>query len=87
MHGFSENLEHITLDEIHSMPIISACNISKFTIILADRKYVTADEHILNIWEIAETKKLIINQKFEEKISKVIFSGEKLIIAASIEQM
>lgn len=53
-----------------------------------EKKYVTADETTFHIWEISETKKLVGSQKFEgEKISKIVYCNEKLMVATVIEQM
>jgi hypothetical protein len=48
---------------------------------------VTADENLLNIWEISETQKIVASQEFNEKIIKVVYSSGKLIIVTEQENM
>ncbi len=55
-----------------------------------DKKFITADDNLIQIWVIsAEDKKKCVGQQiFEnEKITKVIFSNEKAIVATQVEQM
>jgi len=82
-HGYAENLQHIDLEKIHEKNIVSMCQIS-------DKKFISADDNMVQIWIISaeDKKKCVGQQSFEnEKITKVIFSGEKAIVATQIEQM
>jgi glutaredoxin-related protein len=82
-HGYSENLQHIDIEKIHEKNIVSMCQIN-------DKKFITADDNLIQIWVIsAEDKKKCVGQQMfdNEKITKVIFSNEKAIVATQIEQM
>ena len=82
-HGYAENLQHIDLEKIHEKNIVSMCQIS-------DKKFISADDNMVQIWIISaeDKKKCVGQQSFDnEKITKVIFSGEKAIVATQIEQM
>jgi hypothetical protein len=82
-HGYAENLQHIDTEKIHEKNITSMCQIN-------DKKFITADDYMVQIWVISaeDKKKCVGQQSFDsEKITKVIFSGEKAIVATKIEQM
>jgi hypothetical protein len=82
-HGYAENLQQIDIEKIHEKNIVSMCQIN-------DKKFITADDNLIQIWVIsAEDKKKCVGQQiFEnEKITKVIFSNEKAIVATQVEQM
>lgn len=71
----------MTVESVHDKPIVSLCQIS-------EKKFLTADETCFKIWVIEEKYNCIGVQTFEgEKISKVIYSNEKIIVATQIEQM
>jgi hypothetical protein len=80
-HGYAENLQNVKIEKIHEKNIISMCQIS-------ETKFLTADPNLIQIWLITETEhKSIGSQPFEEKITKVIYSNEKVIVSTQIEQM
>lgn len=80
-HGYAENLQNVMIEKIHEKNIIGMCPIS-------DKKFLTADQNLIQIWLITDTEhKIMGTQPFEEKITKVIYSSEKVIVATQIEQM
>lgn len=69
------------MEKVHDRPIVSMCSISA-------TKFLTADESCFKIWIIEDKYSCLGSQTFEgEKITKVIFSNEKIFVATKIEQM
>lgn len=81
-HGYSESIQHINIEQINEKPIISFAQIS-------DTKFLTADNSAVQIYTVtSEGKQNVFSKKFDgEKITKVIFSNGKVIIATIKEQM
>lgn len=80
-HGYAENLQNVKIEKIHEKSLVSMCQIS-------DSKFITADQNLIQIWLITDTEhKIIGSQTFDEKITKVVYSNEKVIVATQIEQM
>jgi hypothetical protein len=80
LHGYSENLQNASIEPIHERNIVSLTLIN-------DKKFISADENTIKIWNITETDhQLAGSQTFNnEKITKVVYSNEK-VIAATIEE-
>ncbi len=80
-HGYSENLQNVNIEKIHERNIVDMCQIN-------DKKFITADSNSVQIWLITESEhKIIGTQNFEENITRVTFSNEKVIVATQIEKM
>ncbi len=81
-HGYAENLQNANLEKIHDKNLISLTLIS-------DKKFISADETTIKIWMITESEhQMIGSQSFnEEKITKVIYSSEKVMAATIVEKM
>jgi hypothetical protein len=80
-HGYSENLQNVKIEKIHEKNLIGTCQIS-------DTKFITADQNLIQIWLITESEhKILGSQTFDEKITKVLYSNEKVIVSTQIEQM
>lgn len=80
LHGYSENLQNASIEPIHDKNIVSLTLIN-------EKKFISADENTIKIWNITETDhQLAGSQTFNnEKITKVVYSNEK-VIAATIEE-
>jgi hypothetical protein len=81
-HGYSENLQNAQIEKIHDKNIVSLSLIN-------EKKFISADENTIKIWMITESEhQMIGTQTFnDEKITKVIYSNEKVIAATLVEKM
>ena len=57
--------------------------------VINEKKFISADETTIKIWMITESEhQMIGTQTFnDEKITKVIYSNEKVIAATMVEKM
>ena len=81
-HGYAENLQNAQVEKIHDKNIVSLS-------VINEKKFISADENTIKIWMITESEhQMIGNQTFnDEKITKVIYSNEKVIAATMVEKM
>jgi hypothetical protein len=81
-HGYAENLQNAQVEKIHDKNIVSLS-------VINEKKFISADETTIKIWMITESEhQMIGTQTFnDEKITKVIYSNEKVIAATMVEKM
>jgi P2-related tail formation protein len=70
------------VEKIHDKNIVSLS-------VINEKKFISADETTIKIWMITESEhQMIGTQTFnDEKITKVIYSNEKVIAATMVEKM